>query len=123
MQDPGETKFTEDHKAMIDDFMGRLNTTFVQGKGMPVIIGEYGATNKNNLADRVAWFSYYVGKAKSYGMVTVFGTTETIWYRARESTASFTVSITEPREPGTSPRSFRRSSTLRSSQRAGNRTA
>lgn len=71
MQDPGETKFTAAHKAMIDDFMGRLNTKFVQGKGMPVIIGEYGATNKNNLADRVAWFSYYVGKAKSYGMVTV----------------------------------------------------
>jgi endoglucanase len=71
MQDPGETKFTAAHKAMIDGFMGTLNAKFVQEKGMPVILGEYGATNKNNLDDRVAWFSYYVGKARSYGMVTV----------------------------------------------------
>ena len=71
MQDPGETVFTASHRSEIDSFMGNLNTKFVQGKGMPVIIGEYGATNKNNLAQRVAWFSYYVGKAKSYGMVTV----------------------------------------------------
>jgi endoglucanase len=71
MQDPGETKFTNEHKAQIDSIMEDLNAKFVAGKHMPVIIGEYGATNKNNLADRVAWFSYFVGKAKSYGIVTV----------------------------------------------------
>lgn len=71
MQDPGETKFTAAHKSEIDSFMGNLDTKFVAGKGIPVIIGEYGATNKNNLSDRVAWFTYFVGKAKSYGMVTV----------------------------------------------------
>lgn len=71
MQDPGDRTFTAAHKGEIDSFMDRLNETFVKGKGMPVIIGEYGATNKNNLTDRVAWFSYYVGKASSYGMATV----------------------------------------------------
>lgn len=71
MQDPGDKTFTAAHKADIDSFMSRLNATFVVGKNMPVVIGEYGATNKNNLADRVAWFSYFVGKASSYGMATV----------------------------------------------------
>lgn len=71
MQDPGETVFTDSHKKEIDSFIGKLNVNFVQGKGMPVIIGEYGATNKNNLDQRVEWFTYYVGKAKSCGMATV----------------------------------------------------
>lgn len=70
MQDPGDTTLTAAHKGEIDRFMSKLNTKFVS-EGRPVIIGEYGATNKNNLADRVAWFSYYVGKAHSYGMCTV----------------------------------------------------
>ena len=50
--------------------MGQLNSSFVS-HGVPVIIGEYGATNKNNLSDRVAWFSYYCGKAAGYGMSTI----------------------------------------------------
>ncbi len=71
MQDPGVSAFTDAHKSEIDQFMGQLHTTFTVAKNMPVIIGEYGATNKNNLADRVAWFSYYCGKAASYGMSTI----------------------------------------------------
>lgn len=71
MEDPGVNDFTAAHKGEIDSFMGKLNTKFVAGKKMPVIIGEYGATNKNNLTDREEWFSYYVGKASSYGMCTI----------------------------------------------------
>lgn len=71
MQDPGDTVFTDVHKADIDSFMNQLNTKFITGKRIPVIIGEYGATNKNNLAQRVAWFSYYCEKAASYGMSTI----------------------------------------------------
>ena len=33
----------------------RLNETFIS-KGYAVYVGEYGATNKNNLDDRVKWF-------------------------------------------------------------------
>jgi len=71
MQDPGVSTFTTDHQGEIDSFMGMLNRKFVEGRRIPVIIGEYGATNKDNLAQRVAWFSYYCGKAASYGMSTI----------------------------------------------------
>ena len=71
MQDPGVSTFTTAHQGDIDSFMGMLDTKFVQGLGMPVIIGEYGATNKNNLDDRDEWFSYYCTKAASYGMTTI----------------------------------------------------
>lgn len=71
MQDPGVSTFTNAHRSEIDSFMSMLNNKFVQGLGIPVIIGEYGATNKNNLDQRVAWFSHYCGKAASYGMSTI----------------------------------------------------
>jgi endoglucanase len=71
MQAPGESRFTTDHQDEIDSFMNSLNTNFVIGKGIPVVIGEYGATNKNNLSDREAWFSYYCDKAAGYGMSTI----------------------------------------------------
>jgi len=71
MKDPGVSVFTSAHRSEIDSFIGKLNTKFVAGKNIPVIIGEYGATNKNNLAEREAWFSYYVSKAASYGMCTI----------------------------------------------------
>lgn len=70
MQDPGDSIFTNDHKGEIDQFMGALHTTFIS-EGLPVILGEYGATNKNNLDQRVAWFSYYCQKAAQYGMSTI----------------------------------------------------
>ncbi len=71
MEDPGVSDFTGAHQSDINTFMGKLNIKFVEGKNMPVIIGEYGATNKNNLTDREEWFSYFVGKASSYGMRTI----------------------------------------------------
>ena len=37
-------------------------------KGIPVIIGEFGAMNKENVADRSAWAEFYVSYAKSKGM-------------------------------------------------------
>ncbi|MBN1648153.1 MAG: glycoside hydrolase family 5 protein [Spirochaetales bacterium] len=70
MQDPGEKAFTNAHKGEINTFMDRLNAEFVS-KGRPVIIGEYGATNKENLKDRVSWFSYYCGRAARYGICTI----------------------------------------------------
>ncbi len=71
MEDPGVSVFTNAHKTEIDSFMGRLNAEFVTVRDMPVIIGEYGATNKDNLSEREAWFSYYVGKAAEYGMCAI----------------------------------------------------
>ncbi len=71
MEDPGVSDFTIAHRNDIDYFMSQLNAKFVVGMNMPVIIGEYGATNKNNPSDREEWFTYYVTKAKSYGMLTI----------------------------------------------------
>ncbi|MBO7123720.1 MAG: glycoside hydrolase family 5 protein [Treponema sp.] len=67
MQDPGETTFTNAHKGDLDYWLGQLNTKFFS-KGIPVVIGEMGATNKNNDSERAKWFEYYLGKVKSYKM-------------------------------------------------------
>jgi endoglucanase len=45
----------------------KLNDKFIVNK-YPVIIGEYGATNKNNLEERLAWFDFFLTTAKSYGI-------------------------------------------------------
>jgi len=39
-----------------------------KSKGIPVIIGEFGAVNKNNTAAQVAWAEYFVSYAKSQGI-------------------------------------------------------
>ena len=45
----------------------RLNDNFIQ-KGYAVYIGEYGATNKNNLQDRINWFHDFIKESRVYGM-------------------------------------------------------
>lgn len=70
MEDPGDTDFNQDHKNDLDYWFGQLNTKFVS-KGIPVVIGEMGATNKNNDAERTAWFQYYLGKVKQYNMAAL----------------------------------------------------
>lgn len=67
MEAPGERTFTQAHK----NELNYLFTTLKQKYGSyPIIIGEYGATNKNNPQDRAAWFEYYVKKAKENGIKT-----------------------------------------------------
>lgn len=51
-------------------FIQRLNNTFVQ-KGYGVVIDEFGATNKGNDADRIAWAKDYTGKAANFGISCV----------------------------------------------------
>lgn len=67
MENPGERTFTNDHKTELDFLFKNLNSNFIQ-KGYPVIIGEYGATNKDNLSERIKWFNYYLSSAASYGI-------------------------------------------------------
>ena len=40
-------------------------------KGIPVIIDEFGASNRNNEETRAAWAKFYVSKANSYGIACV----------------------------------------------------
>ena len=56
--------------ADIDSFMRRLYSTYVS-KGIPVIIGEYGALEKNNnTSSREQFAAYYVAMARHYGLST-----------------------------------------------------
>ncbi len=70
MKDPGDTTFTQTHKNALEGELSALNENFV-AKGIPVVIGEMGATNKNNDEQRKAWFEYYLGKVKTYKMAAV----------------------------------------------------
>jgi endoglucanase len=51
----------------ITAMINRADNLFVS-KGIPVIMGEYGAMNKDNLADRIEWARYYTDYARSKGI-------------------------------------------------------
>ncbi|MBO5353986.1 MAG: glycoside hydrolase family 5 protein [Lachnospiraceae bacterium] len=55
----------------IDYFMQTLDELFVS-QGIPVIIGEFGAMNKENEAERVEWVQYYLTKAQEIGVPCVW---------------------------------------------------
>lgn len=52
------------------NFMKKLDKKFTQN-GYGVVIGEFGATNKGNLADRVAWANDYSELAASLGIACI----------------------------------------------------
>ena len=64
---PGELVFTDSAKAEQKNTFEALNRHFVK-KGVPVIIGECGATNKNNLEAREDWYRYYFETSKKNGL-------------------------------------------------------
>ena len=51
----------------IDSLFDTLNMLFLY-KQIPVIIGEFGSLNKDNLEDRIACADYYVSKGKEFGV-------------------------------------------------------
>ncbi len=52
-------------------FIDSLKSTYTD-KGVGVVIGEFGATNKDNLEDRVRWADDYTGKAAAAGICCVW---------------------------------------------------
>lgn len=70
MQSPGSTEFTPRAQNELAAEFISLDKKFTS-KGIPVVVGEYGATNKNNLEARVNWFEYFNSFARSKGMVCV----------------------------------------------------
>ena len=67
----GTDRFSLDNSSQVADiasFMNALYETWIS-KGIPVLMGEYGAMIKgDNLQDRVDWVSYYVLSARNRGM-------------------------------------------------------
>ncbi|MDR0947089.1 MAG: glycoside hydrolase family 5 protein [Ruminococcus sp.] len=72
---PGNPNFSVDNSAdtnPINSFMENLYFKFVE-KGIPVVIGEWGAVDRDgNLQARVDFAAYYTAKARSLGISTVW---------------------------------------------------
>lgn len=64
---PNDKTFDDNGRNEIAKNIDYLYGTFVQN-GIPVIIGEFGAENKDNSADRAAYYSYYISTAKARGI-------------------------------------------------------
>lgn len=60
IDNPGDT-------GEITRFMDNLYGKFIS-KGTPVLIGEFGALNKDNLEDRVEFAAFYTAAARAHGM-------------------------------------------------------
>lgn len=69
-ENPGERTFTQEARDGMRGTFEKLNEKFVQ-QGIPVIIGECGATNKDNLPEREAWFRYYFEQSKKNGITAI----------------------------------------------------
>lgn len=67
MKSPGDIEFTSAHKNELDSMFNSLYNNYVS-KGIGVVIDETGATNKNNLADRIEWAKYFFGEAYKKGI-------------------------------------------------------
>lgn len=75
------SNFTESDKTELSKHFTDLNTTFIS-KGIPVVIGEMGATNKNNFEARKSWFSYYLGLCKQYNVAAL------LWDNGQETNSN-----------------------------------
>ena len=68
LQDGGDSKFVigvNNQTSQINTFMTSLYNTYIS-KGVPVVIGEYGARDKNgNLQERVNFAAYYAAAASA----------------------------------------------------------
>ena len=64
-------KFSDSDKKELDKFFSDLNSLFIS-KGIQVVIGEFGATNKGDEADRCLWAEYYIKGAAKYGIPCVW---------------------------------------------------
>lgn len=70
MQSPGSKLYSPAIGNELAWSFKKLNTKFVSN-GIGVVIGEYGATNKNNTEERVKWFSAYIKQSRAQNLVAV----------------------------------------------------
>lgn len=70
LESPGRSTYDGDH-GDLDRLLSDIER-IIFFKNVPVIIGEYGAVNKNNEAERVAWLSDYLRKARAKNIPCVW---------------------------------------------------
>lgn len=63
----GTTSFTDSDLYGLEQTISSIHNA-ATSKGLPVVIGEMGARDKNNLQDRVRWGEAYIRIASSYGI-------------------------------------------------------
>lgn len=68
MEYPGAATLSD--TSVVDYVFSNLKTTFLD-KGVPVVIGEWGTTNKNNQTARVSYTEYYVKRAAALGVPVI----------------------------------------------------
>ncbi len=59
------SEWLESDLAELKSFFGRMDSYFIS-KGIPVVLGEFGATNKNNTAEREKWAKAYIELARQF---------------------------------------------------------
>ena len=66
----GGSSFTLDNPQQVGEIGGAMNRLYERyvSQGIPVVMGEYGALNKDNLQDRVTFTAYYVASASARGI-------------------------------------------------------
>ena len=67
----GTDEWDENNTSEIDNLFINLEDLFLQYE-IPVIIGEFGTVNKDNLEDRIACAEYYVSKGTEYGVPMIW---------------------------------------------------
>ncbi len=70
LESPGRSTYDDDH-GDLDRLLSDIER-IIFFKNVPVIIGEYGAVNKNNEEERVAWLSDYLRKARAKNIPCVW---------------------------------------------------
>lgn len=69
MKNPGVRDISASQLGELAYYFESLDEKFIQ-KGYPVIIGEYGATNKDNLDARIEWFKFFISESRKYGITS-----------------------------------------------------
>lgn len=67
---PGESPYGADYEEQLDELFAGLEQA-IGKRNIPIIIGEFGASDFNNTESRQVWAEYYLGKAKALGIPCV----------------------------------------------------
>ena len=67
----GHSNWIDSDYTELKGIFEELNAAFVS-KGIPVVIGEFGATDKSNYSDRTKYAEIYASFAKQYGMACIW---------------------------------------------------